>query len=170
MRDRILLLGLMGAGKTSVGAAVAASLGWTYVDNDDLLRSRTGLDGATLLAEQGSVALRAAEVAAFRAALDDPEPAVLSVAGGVVLDQASRALVRDGGFVVWLRADPAVLAKRVADDRTRARLGDDPESALRTLAAAREPHYAALADLVLDASSATVNELAEAVVAAVRQA
>jgi len=92
------------------------------------------------------------------------------VAGGVVLDHASRTLVRDGGFVVWLRADPAVLAKRVADDRTRARLGDDPESALRTLAAARDPHYAALAELVLDASSATVNQLAEAIVAAAREA
>ncbi|HVE64769.1 MAG TPA: shikimate kinase [Mycobacteriales bacterium] len=166
--QRILLLGLMGAGKTTVGRAVAATLGWSYVDNDDVLRARTGLDGAALLASRGDAALRAAEVACLRAALAGASPAVVGVAGGVVLDAAGRRLIGSGGFVVWLRAAPAVLAQRVAGDSSRARLGDDPAQALSALAAEREPHYARLADLIVEVARTSADEVAHAVVAAHR--
>jgi len=166
----VLLVGLMGAGKTSVGRLVAERLGWRYLDNDELLREQTGRDGATLLAEQGSAALRAAEVDCLHAALLDPTPAVVGVAGGVVLDPSARAMLADGGLVVWLRAPAGLLAERIAGDATRARLGDDPKGKLLRLAAEREPHYAALADLVVEVAGRSVEQLARAVVAAVQDA
>lgn len=156
----------MGAGKTSVGRVVAARLGWAFVDNDEALLALTGMDGATLLADRGGAALGAAEAESLQVMLAGAGPAVVAVAAGVVLDPVSRRLIASAGFVVWLRADPAVLAQRVAGDASRARLGADPQAALEALATEREQWYAALADLVLDATEAAAEELAERVVVA----
>ncbi len=153
----------MGTGKTTVGRALAARTGWPYEDNDLLLQRLTGRSAPDLLAEQGEAALRAGERAVLDAVLALPPPLVAGVAGGVVVDPSDRRRVRDGGHVVWLRARPETLARRVGAGAGRPWLGDDPLGVLQSLVAARAPLYAEVATQVLDVDDRTAHELAEQV-------
>ncbi len=163
---RVLLLGSMGAGKTTVGEALAARTGWPHLDNDAVLRALTGRDARQLLAE-GEPVLRAAESRALAHVLALPEPLVAGVAAGVVLDPADRARLRDGGHVVWLRAPVDVLARRVGTGTGRPWLGDDPGAALRALAAVRDPLFAEVAAQVVDVAQRTPAQVVDDVLAAV---
>jgi shikimate kinase len=147
--DRVLLVGMMGAGKTTVGHALGSLLGWPYFDNDELLARAVGKDTRRVQQEDGERALRRAESAAVDVALTEGGPLVAGVAGGVVVDPLDRQRLREGGFVVWLRAELATLAKRVAGT-DRPWLGDDPLRALQSLYAGRADLYASVASLVVD--------------------
>ena len=147
--DRVLLVGMMGAGKTTVGNALGTLLGWPYFDNDELLARAVGKDTRRVQEEDGEQALRRAESAALDVALSEGGPLVAGVAGGVVLDPLDLQRLRSGGFVVWLRADLATLARRVAGT-DRPWLGGDPLRALRELYAGRGDLYASVASLVVD--------------------
>ncbi len=167
---RVLLIGLMGSGKTTVGHEVAARLGCPYVDNDEVVQELVGASKDTLVELKGEAGLRAAESAAMRVLAARPGPFVAGVAAGVVLDPANVAFLADLPVdtpVVWLRARTDTLAARVAVDRQdRPWLTDDLATAIRRLAAAREPGFAKVADAVVDVDSGTPGELAEAVIAA----
>lgn len=147
--DRILLVGMMGAGKTTVGHALENLLGWPYWDNDVLLARAVGKDTRRVQREDGEQALRRAESRALDVALSEAGPLIAGVAGGVVLDPLDRQRLRTGGFTVWLRADVTTLAGRVAGTN-RPWLGDDPATALEELYAGREELYASVAALVVD--------------------
>jgi shikimate kinase len=147
--DRVLLVGMMGAGKTTVGHALGALLGWPYFDNDALLARAVGKDTRRVQQEDGEAALRRAESAALDVALTEGGPLVAGVAGGVVLDPLDRDRLRTGGFVVWLRAELATLAHRVAGT-DRPWLRGDPVTALAELYAGRAPLYESVASLVVD--------------------
>lgn len=147
--DRVLLVGMMGAGKTTVGHALGALLGWPYFDNDALLARAVGKDTRRVQQEDGERALRRGESAALDVALTEGGPLVAGVAGGVVLDPLDRDRLRTGGFVVWLRAEIATLALRVAGT-DRPWLGRDPVAALSALYAGRADLYASVASLTLD--------------------
>jgi shikimate kinase len=163
--DRILVVGMMGAGKTTIGRAVAARLGWRYYDNDELLRRAAGKDTRAVQEEDGEPALRRAESAALTIALTESGPLVAGVAGGVVTDPLDRARLRDGGFVVWLRASIETLADRVAGT-DRPWLGDDPHAALTALYAGRADLYQSVATFVVDADALPADAVAERVIAA----
>src|SRR4051794_14630380 len=100
--DRVLLVGMMGAGKTTVGKALAVTLGWPYLDNDELLARAVGKDTRRVQEEDGERALRRAESAALTMALTMPGPLIAGVAGGVVTNPLDCDRLRTGGFVVWL--------------------------------------------------------------------
>jgi len=163
---RLLLVGMMGTGKTTVGRIVAERLGCPYVDSDAEVAADTGRSAPEILATDGEATLRAAESAALREAVSRPDPVVVSVAGGAVLDARNRALIRDSGTVVWLRAAPATLAKRVGDGAGRPLLGKDPAAALIRLGEVRRPLYAEVADVVVDVDDLTPAEAATQVLAA----
>lgn len=159
--SRVLLVGMMGTGKTTVGRALSTRTGWPYLDNDELLQRACGRTAPELLAAEGEPALRAAESAALTLVLGLPGPFIAGVAGGVVLDPADRArLVASDATIIWLRATVATLAHRVGSGAGRSWLGDDPAAALTRLAATRDPLYAAVADQVVDVDTGTPNELA----------
>ena len=164
---RVLLVGMMATGKTTVGRAVAARTGWPYVDNDELVVRDTGLTARELLARDGEPALRSAESAVLTTLLAMPEPLVAGVPGGVVLDPDDRARLRAGGHVVWLRAAVPTLVQRVGDASDRPWLGDDPAAALTRLAAVRGPLYAEVATQVVDVDDRTPDELAAQILGAV---
>ncbi len=119
-----------------------------------------------LFAEVGEPTFRAAESAALEVAVAGPDPVVVSVAGGAVLDPANRALLRRSGTVVWLRARPATLARRVGDGVGRPLLESDPAEALARLDEVRRPHYAEVAHAVVDVDDLDPDEVVDAVVAA----
>lgn len=156
--QRVLLLGMMGSGKSTIGRALAQRTGWPFLDNDELLERRTGRT-ARDLREVGVDALREGESLALHEGLAVPPPAIVGVAAGVVLDPADRAAVRDGGVVVWLRANPETLLRRILgtldedEGRHRPWLGGGPDAALawlRTEADRRQPLYESVAGITVD--------------------
>jgi shikimate kinase len=152
--DRVLLIGMMGAGKTTIGRALSNVLGWPYYDNDELLARAVGKDTRRVQEEDGVYALRRAESAALDMALTEGGPLIAGVAGGVVTDPLDLARLHDGGFVVWLRVDIATLASRVAGT-DRPWLGATPASAIAHLYAGREALYLAASDLVVEETGTT---------------
>jgi shikimate kinase len=165
MVDRIILVGMMGAGKTTVGKRLAERLGWSYVDSDAEVAASMGRTVPELFAEEGEDAFRAAESRVLAEALGRGEPAVVSAAGGVVLSEANRKLLRESGTVVWLRADPAVLALRVGDGRGRPLLGRDPAAVLSELERARRGLYASIAVVTVDVDDLSPPQVVERVLA-----
>ena len=166
---RVLLVGMMGAGKTTVGRALATATGWPYLDNDELVRRASGRSAPELLAAEGETALRAAESSALTEVLGMPPPLVAGVATGVVLDAADRErLTTADATVVWLRATVETLAARVGEGAGRAWLQPDPQTALRQLAAVREPLLAEIADVVVDVDSAAPEDVAATILSALR--
>jgi shikimate kinase len=167
MTARILLVGMMGAGKTTTGHLLAERLGWSYRDSDADVEAATGLTVPELFARDGEAAFRRAEATVLAEACADPSPSIVSVAGGAVLSEDNRRLIASNGMVVWLRARPETLAARVGDGIGRPLLGDDPAEAVVRLAAVRAPLYAELADVVLDVDELTAVTVADRIIHAV---
>lgn len=163
---RVLLLGMMGSGKSSVGRALAARTGWPFVDNDVLVQRATGLSARELLRNRGEAALREAESAALRAGLAIPAPAIVATAAGTIMRPEDRDLVRDGGVVVWLHAPARVLAARAVGALHRPWLDDDPVAWFAETIAEREPLYRSVADIVVDTGAANPEAAADEVVEA----
>jgi shikimate kinase len=166
MTSHILLVGMMGAGKTTTGKLVAHRLGWKYKDSDADVEAATGLTVPELFARDGEAAFRAAEAKVLTAACVDESPTVISVAGGAVLRDDNRRLIRSSGTVVWLRARPETLAARVGDGAGRPLLGDDPVEAMVRLFEERAPYYAEVADAVIDVEGLAAEVVADRVMAA----
>lgn len=152
MGEQVVLVGMMGSGKTTVGRRLARRLHRPFVDSDEQVEARTGRTVADIFRTDGEAAFRPLEAEALAAALAADPPAVVAAAGGTVLDPDNRRAMAAAGTVVWLRADPAVLAARVAaaGDDHRPLLDDDPAGTLRRLADERDVHYHEVADLVVD--------------------
>lgn len=166
MAERILLVGMMGAGKTTVGLALARRLGVPYFDSDRQVERRTGLTVPEIFAARGEAAFRAEEHDALAEAIDSEGPVVVSVAGGAVLDPENRRMLRGAGTVVWLRADVETLAARVGAGAGRPLLGNDPAAALAQLYEVRRPVYAEVADVVVDVDDLTPEQAVERILVA----
>ncbi len=167
MTDKVLLVGMRGAGTSTVGAALATRLGWPYLDNDAFLERTEGVSAPEILASQGESALRVAESRVLTLMLGMPGPMIGGVPGGVVLAESDRArLTASDAHVVWLRASVTVLARRVGSGAGRALLGDDPAAALRRLASDRNEFYEQVADQVVDVDALPPGAIAKLVVEA----
>ncbi len=164
----LLLIGLMGAGKTTVGEACAQRLGRPFVDTDDLVETLSGMSVAELFATGGEERFRERERQAVANVCASPEPTVIACGGGAVLDAGNRRRLRAAGTVVWLTAGPEVLARRVqADGATRPLLsGSGAVATLERLAVVRADAYAATAHVEVDTEGRTVDEVAGAVLEA----
>ena len=166
--EHLVLVGLMGAGKSTVGAECARRLDRPFVDTDELVETVTGTTIGELFATVGEQAFRAQERAAVEDACASPVPTVISCGGGAVLDATNRRLLRERGFVVWLRAAPDVLAARVsADGVERPLLGPTgPVATLERLAVTRNDAYEAAAHAVVDTDGRSIGAVADAVLEA----
>jgi len=164
---RILLVGMMGAGKTTVGRGLAQRFGWPYLDSDEEVRRRSGKTVPQIFAEDGEAAFRVQEAAVLAEACNSDHPVIVSVAGGAVLDPENRKLITSSGLVVWLRASLTTLTHRVGDGRTRPLLGDDPAAALRRLYPERAALYGQVASVVIDVDDQPTDRVVELVARAV---
>lgn len=146
-----MLVGMPGAGKSSVGRRLARKLDRPFVDADDELVRRSGRTVRDWFAGEGEAAFRAAESALLADLLAAPGPSVVAAGGGVVLDPGNRAALRDRATVVWLRAEVPYLLSRVLQKQDhRPLLDEDPEVALTRLHQARTPLYQEVADITVD--------------------
>ncbi|HEV3365268.1 MAG TPA: shikimate kinase [Acidimicrobiia bacterium] len=146
--EHVVLVGLMGTGKSTVGRLLAALLERPLVDNDEQVRASAGRSVAEISLQEGVPEMRRLESEALVQALAWPVPAVITAAAGTILDERVRRRLREL-FVVWLRAEPATLARRVAADPLRPLLGDQPEAVLQALDEQRSALYAEVADLAI---------------------
>lgn len=158
----------MGAGKTSVGRALAEMTGWPLLDNDALVSERNGRDAATTAATAGQPALHRAEADALRTSLAGPSPVIVAVAGSVVEDGSLRRAMRAAGYVVWLRASVDTLLLRIGPGIGRRREAVDG-AWLADRARARESLYGEVADLVIDVDERSVADVAAMILAAVAE-
>lgn len=158
---RILLVGMMGAGKSTVGRLLADRLGWDYLDSDAQIVAEQGRTVAEIFAADGESAFRAMETDVLRAALAGERPVVVSVAGGAVLDPANREILGRSGQVVWLRARTDTLAARVGDGTDRPLLAGDPAGSLERLDEVRRPLYQQIADVVVDVDDVEPHDVVE---------
>jgi shikimate kinase len=161
----LVLVGLMGAGKSTVGARCAERLGRPFVDTDELIVTRAAVPIDEIWRD-GEARFRELEREVVADVCSSPEPLVIATGGGAVLDTANRRRLRDAGVVVWLHAPTSVLAARVGEGDTRPLLAGDPESALARLGAARQDAYSAAADVVVDTAGRDVDAVADEVLGA----
>jgi shikimate kinase len=157
---RVLLIGMMGSGKSTIGRLLSDATGWPYADNDELVLRAHGATPRTLLAERGEAAMRRAESEALASGVALPPPAIIGVAAGAILDAADRERLRAGGIVVWLRGNADELAARAAGAEHRPWLDTDPGAWMTAALLEREPLYASVADHVVDTDEAAPDETA----------
>lgn len=157
---RVVLVGFMGAGKTTVGRRLAHRLGYRFEDMDRRIEEREGRTVARLFEERGEAAFRELEREEARtvAALSN---VVVATGGGAFAQEATRALLRQGALTVWLECSLEAALRRVRPDGVRPLAGN--REIMRTLLAEREPSYR-LADVTVDTSRRTPREVVERIV------
>lgn len=168
MPDNIFLIGPMGSGKTTLGRRVARALGREFLDLDEELERRCGVEVNVIFEIEGEAGFRErehallAEVAAERGR-------VIATGGGSVLREDNRALLKDNGLVVWLDANVAQQLKRLERDRRRPLLAaPDRRERLIRMAELRNPIYAGLADVVFESRNLPLPRMAKALEETIR--
>jgi shikimate kinase len=166
----ILLIGPRGSGKTTVGRALAARLGWAFADADEHVEAAAGQTIAAIFAAEGEAGFRDREAAAL-AELCGHTDHVVATGGGAVLRPANRELLRRSGFVVWLDVTPEVAWARLQADPTTAARRPNLTAAggleeVRTLIAARGPLYRQTAHVVIPAGAPSPDAAAAAIIRA----
>jgi shikimate kinase len=140
-RRSIVMIGMMGAGKSSIGKRLAARLGIPFADADAAIEEAAGMSVADIFEAHGEPSFRSGEARVIARLLDNG-PQVLATGGGSFANRETRARIHDKAISVWLKADVEVLLRRVKrrDNRPLLR-NDDPAATLTALLAAREPFY-----------------------------
>lgn len=155
----IYLVGMMGAGKTTVGRHLAKRFNRRFVDADHEIEARTGVRIPTIFEIEGEPGFRKREAQVI-AELATEQDLVLATGGGVVLDPANRGVLAGSGLVVYLNAPPAMLFERTRHDRNRPLLRvPDPLGKIEELYRARDPLYREVAHVVVDAVAGGVTHL-----------
>jgi 3-dehydroquinate synthase len=159
----IFLVGLMGAGKTTVGRALAKRLNKKFVDSDHEIEARTGASIPLIFEIEGEQSFRQREAEVIRdmSALDD---IVLATGGGAVLNPETRAYLKERGTVIYLRASVNSVMQRTAHDKNRPLLQTaDPRKTIEELSRTREPFYNEVADIVIDTGRPNVQFLMQSI-------
>lgn len=157
----VFLVGMMGAGKTTVGKLLAQQLGKTFVDSDEEIQQRTGVTIQHIFDVEGEAGFRQRETSVILE-LVSRNDIVLATGGGAVLSEQNRNALRCNGVVVYLRSSLQDLWRRTRHDRSRPLLRTpDPRATLKTLYEQRDSLYEQVADLVIPTGKQSVQNLVE---------
>lgn len=161
----IFLVGLMGAGKTTIGRILARKLGKRFIDSDHEIEARTGASIPWIFEIEGEASFRRREAEVIRD-LTAQDGIVLATGGGAVLNPDNRAYLKQRGRVIYLRANVASIMLRTSHDKNRPLLQTaDPRRKLEELTAQREPLYREIADLVIDTGRPNVQSMVQTILA-----
>jgi shikimate kinase len=145
----VVLVGMMGSGKSSVGRKLAMRLGLPFIDADNEIETAAGITIPEIFAQHGEATFRSGERRVIARLLGENRALVLATGGGAYMNAETRTCIASRGIAVWLRADLDVLMRRVRKRANRPLLQTaDPEGTLRALLTEREPFYA-LADMTV---------------------
>ncbi len=159
IRNNIIFVGPMGAGKTTIGRMVAKKLGADFYDSDHEIESRTGADIPWIFEIEGEEGFRRRERTVI-AELCQLQNIVLSTGGGVVIDSDNCDSLKASGLVIYLKSSPEKLLKRIQTDKRRPLLQtDDKLARIEEILAQRGPMYESLADEIVVTDRKTVNQI-----------
>ena len=156
----IVLIGVPGAGKTTVGELLAAHLGWSFVDSDHVIEQRAGKPISDIFTQDGEAAFRTLEAQVI-AELLGGQSQVLSFGGGALGNDATRELCKQH-IVIWLETGLSQAVERVGLNRNRPLLLGNVRGQLSTLMSAREPIYREAATITIDTSARDVSQVVQA--------
>lgn len=160
----IFLIGPMGAGKSAVGRYLARTLHLSFVDSDDEIESRTGVDIPFIFEKEGEAGFRKREAAVI-GHLSKMDGVVLATGGGAIIDNESRSRLGGRGFVVYLFTTVDQQVARTQRGRERPLLGNgDPHETLEALLARRDPLYREIADIVVETDGRKVSSVANEII------
>ena len=167
--ENILLIGLMGSGKSTVGRFVARLLGFQFADTDHMITHRAGCSIPEIFAKEGEAGFRQRESAVLRELLGTRHT-VIATGGGIITQPVNKPLLRHLGFITWLEASTELLARRTAsnNDRPLLRGEEPPRVKLERLIEERGPIYKSLADLRIQTDDLTQEESAYGVAESAR--
>jgi shikimate kinase len=155
----IFLIGLMGAGKSTVGRMLAKRLGKTFFDSDHEIEKRCGVKIPTIFEMEGEEGFRKRESAVIKD-LTQIQDIVLATGGGSILLSENRTYLHENGYVVYLRANPHELWVRTRNDKGRPLLNTpDPQKKLKELFDIRDPLYTSIAHQTVETGKPNVNQL-----------
>jgi len=170
MGGNVFLVGMMGAGKTTLGKSLARRVERRFIDTDKLLVERTGAPVATIFELEGEAGFRRRESTLLQELAHD-EDCVVATGGGAILDAANRRVMRESGTVVYLRARVEHLWERTGHDTPRPLLAnDDPKGTLERLLAERDPLYREAAHVIVDTGSQSAATILQRVLSALQPA
>ncbi len=163
VQQNIYLIGLMGAGKTTVGRNLARLMKLTFIDTDQQLEQRTGVSVSYIFEMEGEEGFRERESNLLKE-IGQKTAHVVSTGGGIVLRPENRSMMRRSGTVIYLSAPFAVLWTRLRRSKTRPLLvTEDPQSTLRQLMELREPLYQEAADITMDVDTGSAINMARSI-------
>jgi len=155
----LILVGMMGSGKTTVGRMLAKQLGKIFVDSDEEIIKRTGVTVPHIFDVEGEAGFRQREAAAIHE-LTGRDNLVLATGGGAVLDEQNRTMLQQNGVVVYLKASVHDLWQRTRHDRNRPLLQtDNPHAKLAELFQQRDPLYRQVSDIVVQSGKQSAHAL-----------
>lgn len=163
MKENIILVGLMGAGKSTIGRNLAKSLKKDFYDSDRVIEERTGVDISTIFEIEGEQGFRDREEQVI-AELCEKNNIVLATGGGCILREANRKNMRKSSHVVYLRTSAALLYSRIRYDKSRPLMQTkSPIDTLKKLLDDREPYYLEVADTIIMTGKQKVNVIVKRV-------
>ena len=162
MKDNIILIGFMGCGKSSVGIRLSDRLRRTIIDTDQWIEQKQKKTVSEIFEESGEEAFRCMETECLRKLIKTARRQIISVGGGLPMRKENHALLKELGRVFYLKVTPETVYERVKNDTTRPLLQvEDPMERIRTLMEKRAPVYEACADVIVEVSGKSFEEIIE---------
>ncbi|MCM1127355.1 MAG: shikimate kinase [Lachnospiraceae bacterium] len=162
MKNNIILTGFMGSGKTSVGIRLSYALKRTMIDTDKWIEKRQEMTVSEIFDSRGEEAFREMETECLRELIKTCDNQIISAGGGLPVREENRRLLSKLGRVFYLKASPEAIYERLKNDTTRPLLQvEDPLERIKTLLKAREDNYMDCADVTIEVSGRTFDEILE---------
>ena len=165
MVSKIILVGMMGAGKTTIGKLLSNKLGYDFVDLDKIIEEKSGVKINTIFEIEGEAGFREREFQVLRDSIEK-EKVIISTGGGIVTNEKSRTqLIKHNVFIIYLKANLETLFSRLKNDNSRPILNvDNKEQVIESILHEREPQYQGLADMTVDTTHMKTNDVVKLII------